>query len=217
VTDWVLIKSAPVEYIELYIIGYSKIFLIMDNQMEVYENVLIAIRQIIRAIDLHSKYLSKKYGLTITQLIILKEVNALKEAHVGEVARRINLSQATVTSVMDRLEKLSYIERTRSETDKRKVIVRITHSGKKKLEDNPSLLQEYFIERFRKLKDWEQTLVLSALQRVASMMDAERLEVMPVLTSESVAASSRDVVEIIGDDVNIQNSDTIFNKNIKGE
>jgi hypothetical protein len=30
--------------------------------MKVYENVLIAIRQITRAIDLHSKYLAKKYG-----------------------------------------------------------------------------------------------------------------------------------------------------------
>jgi len=185
--------------------------------MEVYENVLIAIRQIIRAIDLHSKYLLKKYGLTITQLIILKEVNALKEAHVGEVAKKINLSQATVTSVMDRLEKLSYIERTRSETDKRKVIVRITQLGKNKLEYNPSLLQEYFIERFRKLKEWEQTLVLSALQRVASMMNAERLEVMPVLTSESVAASSKDVVGIIGDNVNIQNSETIGDEKGTGE
>jgi DNA-binding MarR family transcriptional regulator len=164
--------------------------------MEVCENVLIAIRQIIRAIDIHSRYLTKKYGLTGTQLLILKEIISMKEAHVGEVARRINLSQATVTSVLDRLEKLKYVKRTRSDSDKRKVMVRITKLGRSKLEKNPSLLQEYFIDRFRQLKEWEQNLILSTLQRVASMMNAERLEVIPVLTNEPVSVNTRDMADI---------------------
>jgi DNA-binding MarR family transcriptional regulator len=164
--------------------------------MEVCENVLIAIRQIIRAIDIHSRYLTKKYGLTGTQLLILKEIISMKEAHVGEVARRINLSQATVTSVLDRLEKLKYVKRTRSDSDKRKVMVRITKLGRSKLEKNPSLLQEYFIDRFRQLKEWEQNLILSTLQRVASMMNAERLEFIPVLTNEPVSVNTRDMADI---------------------
>jgi DNA-binding MarR family transcriptional regulator len=165
--------------------------------MEICESVLIAIRQIIRAIDLHSKYLVKKYGLTGTQLIILKEIQSLGQAHVGEVARRINLSQATVTSVLDRLEKLDYVKRTRSDSDKRKVIVNLTISGRNKLEDNPSLLQDYFIERFKELKEWEQSQILSVLQRVAAMMKAERLEVIPILASESVPTSPDDMANVI--------------------
>jgi DNA-binding MarR family transcriptional regulator len=167
--------------------------------MDVYENVLIAIRQIIRAIDLHSKYLAKKYGLTGTQLLILREIDSMEEAHVGEVASRVSLSQATVTSVLDRLERLAYVKRTRSDADKRKVIVTITQSGQDKLENNPSLLQEYFIERFRELKTWEQSLILSVLQRVASMMNAEGLEVSPVLTTESASAVPDEIMEIIQD------------------
>jgi DNA-binding MarR family transcriptional regulator len=164
--------------------------------MELCENVLIAIRQIIRAIDIHSRYLTKKYGLTGTQLLILKEVISMAEAHVGEVARRINLSQATVTSVLDRLEKLKYVKRIRSDFDKRKVIVRITKLGRSKLEKNPSLLQEYFIDRFRQLKEWEQNLILSSLQRVALMMNAERLDVIPVLTNEPVSFTADDMADI---------------------
>jgi DNA-binding MarR family transcriptional regulator len=164
--------------------------------MDVCEKVLIAIRQIIRAIDLHSKYLVKNYGLTGTQLLILKEIIDLNEHHVGEIAKRINLSQATVTSVLDRLEKLEYVKRTRSASDKRKVIVNITKSGRKKLEKNPSLLQEYFIESFKELKEWEQTLILSALQRVASMMNAENLDVLPLLTSEPITIIAGDIADI---------------------
>ena len=94
-------------------------------------------------------------------------------------------------------EKLTYVERKRSDSDKRKVIVSITRLGKKKLENNPSLLQEYFIDRFMELQEWEQSLVLSALQRVASMMKAERLEVSPVLTAEPIFNTSRDMADIV--------------------
>jgi DNA-binding MarR family transcriptional regulator len=153
-------------------------------------------RLIIRAIDLHSKYLVKNYGLTGTQLLILKEIIDLNDHHVGEIAKRVNLSQATVTSVLDRLEKLEYIKRTRSASDKRKVIVNITNSGKNKLENNPSLLQEYFIDSFKELKEWEQTLILSALQRVASMMNAEKLDVLPLLTSEPISIVEGNIADI---------------------
>jgi DNA-binding MarR family transcriptional regulator len=178
--------------------------------MNVCENVLLAIRQIIRAIDLHSKYLAKKFGLTGTQLLILKEIISIEESHVGEIAKRINLSQATVTSVLDRLERLKYIKRTRSDSDKRKVIVNITKLGRNKLEKNPSLLQQYFIDRFRELKEWEQTLILSALQRVASMMKAEKLEVLPVLTSEPVSVTTGDIKEIT--EVEDENKEDTINK-----
>jgi hypothetical protein len=45
--------------------------------MEIYENVLVAIQQIIRAIGLHSRYLSKTSGLTGTLLLILREIDSI--------------------------------------------------------------------------------------------------------------------------------------------
>jgi DNA-binding MarR family transcriptional regulator len=154
----------------------------MDSGGDISEKVLIALRQIIRAIDLHSRYLAKHYGLTWPQLLILKELSYSKETTVGEVAHKLSLSQATVTSILDRLEKLQYVKRKRSNLDKRKVIVRITSSGIEKLKVNPTSLQDYFIREFNRLKDWEQTLLLSSIQRVASMMNADNIEVKPVLT-----------------------------------
>ena len=34
---------------------------------------------------------------------------------------------------------------------------------------------EDFTQKFDKLEDWEQTLILSSIQRIASMMEAEKL------------------------------------------
>jgi DNA-binding MarR family transcriptional regulator len=167
----------------------------MSTVSEISEKVVCSIRQIIRAIDVHSRYLARRYGLTGPQLMILKDLAVHEETSVGKVAKRISLSQATVTNVLDRLENFGYVKRTRSEHDKRKVIVRVTTAGKRKLEDNPSLLQEFFIREFEKLADWEQTLILSSLQRVASMMNAGDIEGIPILASGAISLSADEIID----------------------
>jgi hypothetical protein len=41
------------------------------------------------------------------------------------------------------------------------------------------LLQERFVTELRGLADWEQTLILSTLKRVAEMMHAQEIEALP--------------------------------------
>lgn len=134
--------------------------------------VLVALRQIIRATDLHSKQLSKISGLTAPQLLIMQTIRRVGEITIGTLAREISLSQATVTTILDRLEKRDLIRRQRSETDKRKVYVQLTASSEKLIQNSPALLQTSFIRQFERLQDWEQNLIISALQRVAGMMNA---------------------------------------------
>ena len=76
----------------------------MDYKIDISEEVLITLRKIIRAIDIHSRYLVKQYGLTGPQLLVLKEILRLKETHISVIAERISLSQPTVTDILDRLE-----------------------------------------------------------------------------------------------------------------
>ncbi len=44
-------------------------------------------------------------------------------------------------------------------------------------------MQQSFINKFSQLENWEQTLVLSSLQRVAEMMNAADLDAAPLLDS----------------------------------
>lgn len=148
------------------------------------QDVLATLRKIIRAIDLHSKQLSKNFGLTGPQLLLIREIAAEPDISVGHLAKRVSLSQATVTSIVDRLESRKLAKRIRSSTDKRKVALEITDKAREVLEANPTFLQEEFIRNFERLEKWEQLLILSSLQRVASMMNAEGLATGPVLTGE---------------------------------
>jgi DNA-binding MarR family transcriptional regulator len=151
--------------------------------MEIYDQVLVSLRQIIRAIDLHSKKLERESGLTGPQLLVMQLIATHGEMTSGVIAKEVSLSQATVTSILDRLERKALLVRERSTTDKRKVMVSLTEAGGKAIEKAPALMQESFIRAFNQLEDWEQSLILSSLQRVADMMNATDLDAAPLLDS----------------------------------
>ncbi|WP_158967340.1 MarR family winged helix-turn-helix transcriptional regulator [Paraglaciecola sp. L3A3] len=149
--------------------------------MKKYEELLVSMRRIIRAIDLYSKKLSKESGLTSPQLIVMQEIAANDGIMVKQIAENINLSSATVTSILDRLEARNYVIRERSVQDKRKVGLHLTPTGQLAMQGAPTPLQEHFINRFEKLDDWEQTQLIATMQRIAKMMDAEDIDAAPLL------------------------------------
>lgn len=150
--------------------------------MEKYEELLLALRKVIRATDLYSKQLNKLTGLTAPQLLILREVAAAPDGITASaVAQNITLSPATVSNVIDRLEHRELIHRERSTQDRRRVVLSLTPNGAARLAAAPKPLQENFIRKFQALADWEQSQLLSSMQRIAAMMDAERLDAADVL------------------------------------
>lgn len=145
------------------------------------EEVLVALRRVIRATDLHSRHLVKTTGLTTPQILLLQTIRDKGNVTIGELASEMSLSQATVTSILDRLEKRGLVYRQRSEDDRRKVHARLTDQAVDTLRDAPIPLQEHFANQFGNLQEWEQTMIISSLQRVARMMDAQHLDASPML------------------------------------
>ncbi|MDO6618239.1 MULTISPECIES: MarR family transcriptional regulator [unclassified Shewanella] len=158
--------------------------------MEKYEELLISIRKVIRAIDLHSKQLNKKSGITGPQLMIMQEIAGINGVTASQVAKNINLSAATVTNILDRLESRNLIQRVRSEQDKRRVSLYLSDEGKACLLEAPKPLQEHFIQNFCALEEWEQSQLLSSMQRIGSMMDANELDAAPVLEVDPIYKST---------------------------
>jgi DNA-binding MarR family transcriptional regulator len=157
------------------------------------QNVIAALRRISRAIDLHSRLLLQKCGLTTPQLAALQAVERLQPVTVGVLAKEIHLSPATVTGILGRLEKRGLVIRARGDRDRRSVVVQLTKGGASLLKDAPSLLQDRFQSELSRLQEWEQTMILSTLQRIASMMDAEGIEAAPVLVPGVAGAPAEDV------------------------
>lgn len=161
--------------------------------MQKYDELLIALRKVIRAIDLHSKQLNKTSGLTGPQLLIMNEVAATDGITASRIAQNVNLSPATVTNILDRLESRELVSRVRSQLDKRRVSLYLTDKGKALLENAPKPLQDHFIQKFSALDEWEQTLLLSSMQRIAAMMDADTIDASPLLEVGAITRLSEQV------------------------
>lgn len=156
------------------------------SDSEIAHDVLRTIRQIMRRVAEHSRYLSTEVGLTLPQLMCLKAVGELEqeegaEITVAKVAERVQFSPATVSRIVDRLVAVHLLERTRAEKDRRKVRLSLSLQGKERFVTLPVPLQEAFVERLRELPHAERLNLLQALRRLSSLMGADKLDVAPLL------------------------------------
>jgi DNA-binding MarR family transcriptional regulator len=148
--------------------------------------VLHSLRKIIRALDVRSRYLAKTVGLTVPQLVVLTAISEVPEITPGQIAVQVSLSQATVTNILDRLEARELIQRTRGSGDRRKVWIQITSAAQELLDRSPTILHEEFVKSFDELPDWEQTQILSSLQRISTMMHAQSLKDSLLVVSDEL-------------------------------
>jgi len=149
--------------------------------MDAGNAVLVALRRIIRATDFSAKHLARETELTTSQVLVLQLLEPDRALTIGELAKEVNLNQATVTTLVDRLEERHLVKRHKGKQDRRQVFVKLSTKGKEILEQAPKLLQAIFLENFGKLADWEQTYILSAVERVGHLMNAAFLDASPVL------------------------------------
>ncbi len=111
-----------------------------ENEVTRFLSAWFAVRQVIQAANFNR---FQKAGLSATQFMILNLLPESEESiTIGELAKRMNLKPATVAKTVDSLETRKMLARTKSTTDGRLVLVKITKEGTK--------LQNAAIGQFRK-------------------------------------------------------------------
>ena len=172
----------------------------MEENTNYEESILLSVRRIMRAIDMHSSFLARQYGLTSPQLICLKNLSGEKDMTPGGLAKEVHLSHATVTGIINRLEKKGLLHRTRSTADGRSYLIRLTNSGFSMIQSAPSMLQDQFIHELSKLAAWEKTMILSSLQRITAILNVESIDAAPMLTTGPVEAPAEKITELLSVD-----------------
>lgn len=145
------------------------------------EEALIALRQISRATASDSRKLAKESGLAVSQLVTLQEIARVGTISPSRLAEKVSLSRGTMTLMLRKLEALGMISREADAQDKRRYFVALSEKGRTALAGAPTLLHEIFSSRFSKLESWEQAQIISALERVAAMLEADTIDAAPIL------------------------------------
>lgn len=100
------------------------------EEKSIIQEVLDSFREIKRGSYQLLSSQADQQGITAIQYMTLRAI--IKHPNIGitELAERMKLGNSTVSGIIDRLVKAGMVERTRSETDRRSVILCITEKGR---------------------------------------------------------------------------------------
>jgi len=71
---------------------------------------------------------AEKLGLTYTDVQVLYSLSS-GEKNVSTLAKLVDVNKSTMVEVLDKLEKMGYIKKSKNEQDKRVVIIKVTEEG----------------------------------------------------------------------------------------
>lgn len=142
--------------------------------MDRTDTSLIAIRRILHATEQYGRSLAKAAGVTAAQIRVLQILAENDSATVTDISSSMGVSQATISAMIDRLAKKQLVERQTSRKDRRVTDIFITDAGRQTIERAPDPLQQEYVTKFESLEDWEQAMIVASLERVASMLGADK-------------------------------------------
>jgi DNA-binding MarR family transcriptional regulator len=90
-------------------------------------------------------------GLTYSQYLVMLALWQAAPVYVGDLARRLHLDSGTITPLLQRIEKLGFLTRTRDTDDERRVVVRLTPQGaalREHAAQVPEALADRILQRF---------------------------------------------------------------------
>jgi DNA-binding MarR family transcriptional regulator len=104
----------------------------------------------INTLDLTLKKLHVEAGadsrlskLTIHQFQYIDAINELGEPSITEIALRLKITKASVTTGINKLIKLGYVTKTQSDQDKRVFHISLTESSERLVKAKQQALKEY--------------------------------------------------------------------------
>src|SRR5699024_8802504 len=109
---------------------------------------------------------------TIAQARALLRLAEQGEVTAGELARAADLTPASVTAMLDHLERDGVVQRRRSETDRRVVLVALTEQGRALVAEKSARWAAHWRETLGDVGDQELAAAARVMRRVAAMLDA---------------------------------------------
>lgn len=113
------------------------------------------------------------HGLTITEVHTIVAVGLHECNPMNVVAARLSVTLATLTTAVNKLVEKGFIRRTRSENDRRKVLVSLTKKGRKVLRAHNLFHRQMIDEALADLSEEEERVFAEGLSKVKAFFDAQ--------------------------------------------
>jgi len=91
-----------------------------------------------------TKATGRSLGLTGPQVTALKLLEGIGQLSLSDLSERMSAKNSTITGIVDRMVESDLVERRRSDTDRRVVLIALTPKGKKLAQKIPVTAMEIF-------------------------------------------------------------------------
>ena len=138
-----------------------------------------ALRSIVRALRVNTRSIELKLGISLAQLFVLQQL-----------ADRTATHQSSVSVVVRRLVDRGYVTRSASPTDKRRVHIELTPSGRALLRDAPPTVQSDLIRGMSRMRADQRATLAELLETWVLAADID-LAAAPMMFEDDQPARSR--------------------------
>lgn len=131
-------------------------------------------RIIFKSANRHFHEIEKKIGIGGASLWALAEIESYQTLTVTQLAQSMSIHQSTASNLVEKLEKDGYIQRTRSEADKRVVFLSLSHAGKALLNQAPMPHRGMLPDALSQLNEHQLIALKSLLEEVVDLMQSPK-------------------------------------------
>jgi len=145
----------------------------MEDRATSIQNVTQQLRIVFRAIQAHSKYIEKQFGLSSAKLWMLHTLHSTPGIKVSKLANALAIHPSTCSNMLDKLEEKGFVYRQRSRTDQRAVHLTLTEKGHNVLQKAPQPAQGELSAALERLSDHNISLLETALQELVGELNTK--------------------------------------------
>lgn len=146
--------------------------------MDLYESMnefLVGIFREIMDIEEKAIITSEFKDLTNNDMHIIDAVGIKEEKNMSAVAKALSVTTGTLTIAMNSLVKKGYVERVRSEEDRRVVLLSLSEKGKKAYEHHKIFHENMIKATVDKLTETEKQILAKALVNLKSYFEEYKM------------------------------------------
>ncbi|MGF7058377.1 MarR family winged helix-turn-helix transcriptional regulator [Brassicibacter mesophilus] len=109
--------------------------------------------------------------LTVPQIMLLKVISKRGKMKVSEISEEMNLTNSTVSGIIDRLERSEIVLRERSKEDRRIVYITLSKKGEEMVKEFRGTINVYFENIFSDLTVEEIDVIMKGLETLKQVVD----------------------------------------------
>ena len=157
-------------------ISQKQVNAMAPNNEDVIKDIVESIRRLVRAEYLDSQKMSKQYGLTGPQSLVLRMLIKKGSLSSAELSRQMYVTPSNITGIIDRLEKKGFVERIRKPGDRRVALITLTRSGQELGRTIPDPIEKKFVNQLADLETDHLQILAMAMNQILNLMDTKEAE-----------------------------------------